>query len=225
MAVCLKMDRTITALKAQKRNPNRVSVYLDGEYAFGLARIVAAWLSVGQELSESKIQSLQSQDAQEVAFQRALRFLSYRPRAVNEVEKKLSEHGFDEQEIETVVTRLKEGGLLDDEQFARMWVENRSSFRPRGRRVLTMELRHKGVPEDSIQLALQETQSETNLAYQAALKQARRLNGLDWQGFREKLSAFLARRGFSYGTIAPVVRRVWAERENAESQPDIDNEE
>lgn len=88
-----------------------------------------------------------------------------------------------------------------------------------------MELRHKGVPEDSIQLALQETQSETNLAYQAALKQARRLNGLDWQGFREKLSAFLARRGFSYGTIAPVVRRVWAERENAESQPDIDNEE
>jgi regulatory protein len=225
MAVCLKMDRTITALKAQKRNPNRVSVYLDGEYAFGLARIVAAWLSVGQELSESKIQSLQLQDAQEVAFQRALRFLSYRPRAVNEVEKKLSEHGFDEQEIETVVTRLKEGGLLDDEQFARMWVENRSSFRPRGRRVLTMELRHKGVPEDSIQLALQETQSETNLAYQAALKQARRLNGLDWQGFREKLSAFLARRGFSYGTIAPVVRRVWAERENAESQPDIDNEE
>jgi regulatory protein len=180
---------------------------------------------VGQELSESKIQSLQLQDAQEVAFQRALRFLSYRPRAVNEVEKKLSEHGFDEQEIETVVTRLKEGGLLDDEQFARMWVENRSSLRPRGRRVLTMELRHKGVPEDSIQLALQETQSETNLAYQAALKQARRLNGLDWQGFREKLSAFLARRGFSYGTIAPVVRRVWAERENAESQPDIDNEE
>ena len=50
------MDQKITALKAQKRNPNRINVYLDGIFAFGLARVVAAWLQVGQTLSDEKIE-------------------------------------------------------------------------------------------------------------------------------------------------------------------------
>jgi regulatory protein len=66
------MGRTVTAIKAQKRNKDRVSVYLDGEYAFGLARIVAAWLHVGQELSEEKIVLLTSQDEVEAAYARSL---------------------------------------------------------------------------------------------------------------------------------------------------------
>ena len=50
--------KKITALTAQKRNPNRVNIYIDGEYAFSLARIVAAWLRVGQELDEEKLKKL-----------------------------------------------------------------------------------------------------------------------------------------------------------------------
>jgi hypothetical protein len=52
------MTREVTALKAQKKNPNRINVYLDGEFAFGLARIVAAWLTIGQHLSEVDIDRL-----------------------------------------------------------------------------------------------------------------------------------------------------------------------
>ena len=63
------MTKKVTALKLQKRNKNRVNVYLDGEFAFGLARIVAAWLSTGQELTEEKIAELQAQDNVEVALQ------------------------------------------------------------------------------------------------------------------------------------------------------------
>ena len=48
--------KKITGIQAQKRSPNRVNIYLDGEYAFGLAQIVAAWLRVGQELDEKKIE-------------------------------------------------------------------------------------------------------------------------------------------------------------------------
>src|SRR5210317_1123984 len=76
-AVCLSMKK-ITALTIQKRNPNRVNVHLDGEFAFGLARITAAWLRVGQELTPEKIALLKEEDAAEVALQRAFRFLSYR---------------------------------------------------------------------------------------------------------------------------------------------------
>ncbi len=109
----------ITALKVQKRNSNRVNVYLDNEFAFGLARIIAAWLHLGQELSADKIASLQSQDAGEVAYQKALHFISYRPRSEVEVRNKLAENGAEPQIIETVMARLQTAQLVGDEQFAR----------------------------------------------------------------------------------------------------------
>ena len=62
---CVCLMKKITALQVQKRNPNRVNIHLDGEFAFGVARIVAAWLRIGQELSEEKIGQLQAEDGRE----------------------------------------------------------------------------------------------------------------------------------------------------------------
>ena len=201
----------ITALKVQKNNPNRVSVYLDNEYAFGLSRIVAAWLKVGMDLSGEKIATLQAQDAFEVAYQQALHFISYRPRSEMEVRQKLAEKGADDLQIERVIGRLKDSRLVGDEQFARTWVDNRSAFRPRSHRMLRYELRQKGVEDEFIQNALQEAVAEPELAYQAGSQYARRLTGLDWETFRKRLAVFLSRRGFSYGISAPVIRQLWEE--------------
>lgn len=208
----------ITALKVQKRNSNRVNVYLDNEFAFGLARIIAAWLHLGQELSSDKIASLQSQDAGEVAYQKALHFISYRPRSEVEVRNKLAENGAEPQIIETVMARLQTAQLVGDEQFAREWIDNRSTFRPRSHRMLRYELHQKGVGEVFIQQALAEAENEPDLAYQAGSQYARRLAELDWELFRKRLSGYLGRRGFSYGTIAPVVRQIWEENHSAEQQ-------
>ncbi len=205
------MEKKITALKVQKRDPNRVNVYLDGEFAFGLTKIVAAWLQVGQVLSSEKISSLQSQETLEVAYLKALHYLSYRPRSESEVESSLKEKGFDEGVIAYVLERLKQDRYLGDEQFAQLWVENRSSFRPRSRRMLRYELRQKGVSEENISNALDGAEEESSLAYQAAARYASRLKDEEWDTFRKRLAAFLARRGFSYGTISPVVRTVWTE--------------
>jgi regulatory protein len=213
----LFMDRKITALKVQKKNRNRVSVYLDGEFAFGLARIVAAWLQVGQVLNEEQISKLQDQDTDEVAYQKALRHLSYRPRSEAELRQKLISLGYTETVIETVITRLRNNQLIHDPQFAQMWVENRSTFRPRSRHLLKMELKQKGIHDEIIEAALADAVDDDELAYQAATRKAHKYAGLEWQDFREKLSGFLARRGFSYGTIAPVVRAVWSELKSAES--------
>ncbi len=209
------MNQEITALKAQKKNPNRISVYLDGEYAFGLARIVAAWLKIGQQLSEEEISRLKQQDTQEVAYQKALRFLGYRPRSEAEIQRKLSEQGYEEAVANAAIQRLRENSFLGDEQFARDWVENRTTFRPRSKRMLAMELRQKGVEEEAIQRALAETGDEDNLAYQSAIKYAHRLAGADWETFRKRLGAYLMRRGFSYGTIAPILRQVWDETQSS----------
>ncbi len=205
------MEGKITALKAQKRNQNRVSVFLDGKFAFGLARIVAAWLHVGQELTSEQVAKLRAQDNVEVAYQKALNFLSYRPRSEAEVQERLVKHGYAEADIETVLQRLRDNRFVQDSEFARQWIENRSTFRPRSRRVLAMELRQKGVGEETIQDALTDAEDDEELAYQAAVRRLKRYENLDWEAFREKLGGFLLRRGFTYGTVSPVVRRLWQE--------------
>ena len=202
--------KKITALEAQKRNPNRVNVYLDGEFAFGLARIVAAWLKVGDTLDEAKIQKMELDDARERALQQALLFLSYRARSESEIRKNLRKHEMPEEVIEETIARLRQDGLANDNQFARAWVENRATFRPRSRRMMAMELRQKGLDEETASAALQEVDDEA-LAYEAAQKKAARFAKLEWQDYRKKLSEFLARRGFSYAVIAPVVTKIWNE--------------
>jgi regulatory protein len=207
--------KKITALEVQKRNPNRVNIYLDGEFAFGLERIVAAWLKTGQELSEEKIEQLQVEEARERAFQQAMLFLSYRARSESEIRQNLRKHEIPEPVIEQTLERLRQGGLANDHQFARAWVENRATFRPRSRRLMAMELRQKGLADEAVSSAVENVDDEA-LAYEAAQKRATRFKSLEWNDFRKKLSDFLARRGFSYSVIAPVVTRIWNEAHNNE---------
>jgi regulatory protein len=204
------MTQKITALKAQQRNPGRVSVYLDGEFAFGLARIVAAWLTVGQELTEQQIRELKAKDEVEVAMLRALNFLSRRPRSEQEVRRALQKKGIPETVEEQVIASLRESAMVDDARFAGVWVENRTEFRPRGSRALRMELRQKGVQDSEIDRALEGLDEEW-LALQAGRKQVRRYRGLEYDEFRRKIYGFLARRGFDYETIRSVAPIVWEE--------------
>ena len=207
---CLRMEKVVTALRVQKRNPNRVNVYLDGEFALGLSRMSAAWLTVGRKLSETEIAKLLGDDELEVAYQKALHFLSYRPRSSQEVIKKLTDKGFSKQVIETTMERLQGEGFINDNSFAEQWIDNRNTFRPRSRRMLGYELRQKGIPDESIQEALESIEiSEEELAYKAGLKKAQACQNLDWQSFRNKVGSFLARRGFAYNIAAPVLKRLW----------------
>lgn len=207
--------RKITAIEVQKKHSNRVNIYLDGDFAFGLERITAAWLRVGQELDEKKIEQLQAEDARERALQQALLFLSYRARSESEIRRNLQKHEIPELVIEETLERLRRDGIADDDQFARAWVENRSAFRPRSRRMMALELHQKGLDDEAAKSALEDVDDEA-LAYEAAKKRAVRFKGLEWNEFRTKLSGFLARRGFSYSVIAPVVARVWNETHTEE---------
>jgi regulatory protein len=205
------MAGTITALVAQKRNKERVNVYLDGEFAFGLALIEALKLHKGQQLSDDDIARLKALDEIEVARDRALNFLSYRPRSSEEVRRNLREKEFAEQTIETVIERLTGAGLLDDAAFARYWVDNRERFQPRSHRALRYELNQKGVPDAAIQAALDDLDEE-DAAYRAASARLRRYARADEETFRKRLGDFLARRGFGYGIVRDVLDRLWREQ-------------
>ena len=206
------MAGTVTALVIQKRNKQRVNVYLDGQFAFGLAAIEAAKLRKGQYLSDEEIARLKAIDEIETAYEQALHLLSFRPRSTEEIRRKLGERKYSQAAIEAAIERLEQGGLLDDEAFARFWVDNRAQFGPRSIRALRYEMRRKGVPEAIIRSALQGL-DETEAAYQAARSLARRLTQADRQIFYKRVGDFLARRGFGFGIIREAVERLWSERE------------
>jgi regulatory protein len=218
------MAGTITALKVQKRNPRRVNVYLDGRYAFGLAAIEAARLRRGQVLSDEDIEKLKERDSFEKTYDRALRFLSYRPRSEAEVRRYLQGKAVSPAIEEEVIERLTRAKLLDDLAFARYWVESRESFNPRGLRMLRYELRQKGLSEKTIAQALTDLDEEEG-AYRVALRRGRRLAHLDQVSFRQKLGAYLLRRGFPYEVVNLAVARAWqelgAEGENMDESEDV----
>jgi regulatory protein len=140
------------------------------------------------------------------ALDAALRFLAARPRSEAEVRRRLARAGFEAEHIEAVLHRLRGSGLVDDEAFARYWVEQRQTFRPRGPRLLRAELRQHGIRTD----LPRELDTETD-AYRAAARRAHQLASADERTFRTRIGQHLARRGFDWDVIAPTVERLWCE--------------
>jgi len=205
------MAKVVTDLITQNKNRNRTNVYLDGEFGFGIANNLALTLGIGQEISELQIADLLKRDEFELAFYRADHFLGYRPRTAGEVTQKLQMLKYSQQTVQGVVEKLSEQNLLDDRRFATQWVEERSSSKPKGRKMLAMELKQKKVDPEIIQEALINVDNE-GLALKAAREYTLKRNETDWIIFRKKISGFLIRRGFEYSDIAPIIARVWEEK-------------
>ena len=207
---------TVTALEPQKHNAERVNVYLDGEYAFGLPAILAAHLHVGQQLAEAEIEALRRADAVERATDRAVRLLARRPYSEAELRRYLETKKVPEPVIRATLDKLERLGYVDDRAFARYWVENRERFRPRGVRALRYELQRKGIAPEIIDAVLQDVDPHAS-ARRAAQSYARRLRGLQRRAARNKLAGFLQRRGFAYAVVREVVEEVLHELD--ETQP------
>jgi regulatory protein len=188
--------RVITSIEVQKNNQERVNIYLDGKFAFGLAILLALPLRTGQALSIEEITALKHHDEIEVAVERAIRFLSYRPRSLSEVRHNLKSKGHSEAIIEVAIGKLEGLGYVNDVAFAAYWIENRDTFKPRSPQALTVELRQKGVSSDIIQMALDGMDAEDS-AKRAVHQRLSRYRGHRIEDARAQLSAYLGRRGFA----------------------------
>ena len=204
------MSSTITALKLKDKRSNKVVIHLDEEPAFSLAPVLAATLRVGQTLNARQIAELKDRQALEEAYQRALSLLSRRPRSEFELRLYFKRRKTASRIADLVLERLDERGLLDDRAFAQAWIENRSTFRPRGPWALRAELRQKGVSSETIEDALEDFDQEA-AAYKAALKIAPRWQELKPEDFQRRLNAYLSRRGFDYQILSRIISRMRSE--------------
>ena len=214
--------RTITALRFQKRDKERVDLFLDGEYAFPLPALEAAQLRIGQQLSEQEIEEFKAIDLRSRGYNRALRFLAVRPRSQQEVRRNLQAYRprdgrrLSASQIDWIIAGLQEKQYLDDREFARFWVEQRNRFRPVAPRALRYELRQKGVDDSVAQATIDELCDATSACEAAARSRLYR-----WQEetnpahFRSKVGSFLQRRGFDWEVARDVIDRIWQELEEA----------
>jgi regulatory protein len=202
---------TVTAINRQKRG-RRANIYLDGEYALslGLELIAERGVSVGSFLDEERRDGLLIEDQRRTAIEAALHLLARRPCSERELRDALRRRGWERLAIAQAVERMKALGYLDDEAFARFWIETRQAATPRSRRFLAYELARKGVDREKTQ-TLTADLSDLDAAYEAARRRLRALRGLDYPTFQRRLGAFLAGRGFGYGVARSVIERCWQE--------------
>lgn len=199
-----KNGKKITALKQQQKDKERVSVFLDDEFAFGVTMNVAMELKKGQLLTEDDIAELKYGDSFAKAFNAAVRYLGYRARSQQEIEKYLADKEYAEEVVEATVVRLYDYNYLDDEAFARAWLNDREILKPKGARALRYELKQRGVAEEIITLVLEELNEEES-AWKAVQSKLPNWLTLDEQTMRKKINGFLGRRGFNYDAIRHVV--------------------
>lgn len=206
----------VSALEPQAKHPDRFNLYVDGHFSLGLSAYVASRVRVGQELSAQALEELAEAEQLEDAHNRALGRLEVRPRSEAEIRRYLCSKKYSKEIVDRVLDRLKKARLLSDREFAKFWVENRETFRPRSARALKYELRQKGVPQEEIARVVSKL-DEAESAYRAARPRAERWKELDAQEFRDKLSGYLARRGFGYQITRETVSRIWKEQRGQKS--------
>ena len=201
----------ITALPPQKHDPDRVSVFVDGEFRMGLSAevVLAAGLRVGDAVDDARLAELERRDLTWQAREAALRLLAVRPRSAAELARRLRMKGYGPEIGEEVIGRLRELGMIDDAVFAGTLVRDRVRLRPQGARRLASELRQKGVDDETARAAIRETMEgeetdERELARRATEKWRAR-PGEEPARARRRLHGYLARRGFDGEVIREIL--------------------
>ena len=213
---------TITRLESQVHNDDRVSVYLDGEFAFGIHEdlVVKHSLQVGATLTPEGVRKLERDEQYVDAKQAALDYLAYKPRTEEEVRRKLGQEDVPSPVIEDVIARLYELEYLDDEAYAHDYAHNRFSSKKYGPVRIRRELTERGVDRRLADAAVDELFAEVDVtaaAWTHAEKRWPRLAGEDDpRRRRQKMYRYLRRRGFTSNTIRPILDEL--ERDGTRSE-------
>lgn len=202
----------VTAVERKGRR-RQVNIYVDGRFALAVGSQLAAERGVrpGRALTATELDALGREEARRQAMESALRLLSYRQRSERELRDRLHRKGLEADVIDATLDRLRELGYVDDEAFARFWMDARQAASPRSRRLLAVELRRRGVAQHTADAATLDVEDD-EAAYEAAGRRLRTLKTLAYARFREQLGSFLTRRGFSYDVARRTIDRCWEER-------------
>lgn len=205
---------TVTSIEAQKHATTRYSIFLDGEFAFGIGRdlLLESGLAKGEYLDQERIDSILARDAIDRAVATAMRALEQRMQTGRELRTRLMRKGFQPETIDAAIEKLTSYGYLNDERFAELWIENRLAHRPRGKRMLEQELRQKGIDRQIVDDTVSGMEIDDRAAaLEVAQKRLKSVQSLPLDEQKKKLTGILARRGFDFGVIRSTLETVLGE--------------
>jgi regulatory protein len=208
---------TITRLSLQQKNAERVSVFLDDEFAFGLYKdtVIAHQLRKGTHLTAEQQAALLHADSYLIAKNSAFNIISRRMHSAQELRRKLVKKEFPESVIAEVIAYLSEKKYVDDKAFAKMFAESRFRSKKHGANRIRMDLLQRGVAKPIIDKVLGKIFANEETVYDTVRAQGeKQWNKLqrepDARKRSQKLYAFLIRRGFSGDVVMKVVREMGA---------------
>ncbi|MCT8136929.1 recombination regulator RecX [Anaerobacillus sp. CMMVII] len=148
---------TISKITVQKKNKERYNIFLDEEYAFSVdeAILVTYHLRKGLEVTKEFLTEIISEDHIRKGYQSAINYLSYRIRSVKEVKDYLSKKELEPEVITRIVEKLTKENYLDDQEFARAYVQSRLNLTLKGPELVRRELVEKGISEADMMLGMQ----------------------------------------------------------------------
>jgi regulatory protein len=208
----------VTKVEQQKRHPDRVNLYLDGEFALGLHKEVLVKFSLrkGDTISKERVDELIDAEEYSRAKQKALLLINRRMRSEKEIRIKLREKEFHPRTIDSVVNYLHSIKFLNDEEFARAFIHDTQLRKPSGRKLLKLQLRLKGVTTSVVESVLNENISssqEKKAAQDAAIKIFQRYGNSKKKiadvKKQKRIAQFLLRRGFSWSIASSVIKNIF----------------
>ena len=211
---------TVTRIRTVKLPQEKTYVYLDGTLTFTLPSIVATDLQVGKTLTDEESKLYENYSRYFACMSAAKQLLTQRQHGKAELKTKLKKK-YPAEAVDLVMDDLIKLGLVNDSEFASFYVDNCNTCRPKGKALITSELKRKGVSAEAIQQSRSGVDEEDN-AYRAACRRAERLAPLGKREFSQKLYAFLSRRGFKYEVISHTIERLWEENKNTENQEEYE---
>lgn len=205
-----KMSK-ITAIECQKKNKDRVNLYVDGEYLLSLyAELIYKYkLEKGKEIDKEKLVGILKMDEYEKAKNKALRSITRTEKSEKRIREKLLKD-FDEDIVEQVVEFLKKYSLVDDARYAERIVSNDVNFKKVGKNMIKQNLYSKGIGREHIERAISEIDREKELenAIYLSEKKILKIKDKDNRTKKNKLYQHLAYKGFDHDTINLAIRQV-----------------
>lgn len=194
----------ITAIKQQQKRTDRFSIFVDDKYAFSFtgSELLEQKLAVGDELDASEVKKLKKLAADDKIYHATLNYIAIRPRSRWEIEAYLARKQASPELVISIIKKLEKLDLINDEIFARIWIENRKLLNPRSHRKLVSELRAKRVPDETIAKVLQKDAEEEREILRILVERKRHQSK-----YKDdlRLTQYLSRQGFSYSDIKDVL--------------------
>lgn len=209
----------ITRVEQQLKKPGRYDLYLNGQYTYTVHEdtLVAMRLLKGAMLDQADLQRLERLERMHEALDQAIRWIGRRPHSRQEIERKLRQLEYPEDAIAAALDKLQEQRLVDDRRFAEQWAESRIVSQKKGRRLVSYELRQKGVASEIVEAAMRavDPQVEYEHAVQLGRKKWRQTKG-EAAARRQKTAAYLLRRGFPADIVRKVMKKLVTDGSDAE---------